>query len=234
MTSLLEIDQVSKIYPGTEPVVAVDNVSLKIEEKNFVALIGPSGSGKTSLLNIASGLDTSSKGRVLINGTALDQMTPNDMCDFRNQNLGFVFQAYNLIPTLKIVENVEYTLLIRGEKTSSAREKALHALQQVGLEGKAFYFPSQLSGGQQQRAAVARALASQPKIVFADEPTANLDKKTAHDLIDLFWTLNRQHGMTFVFSTHDTKLVDKVLTQVHMSSGRIESIITQKPEDLKK
>lgn len=225
MQTLLEIDQVSKFYPGNELITAVNNVSLKIEKGNFVALIGPSGSGKTSLLNIASGLDKASQGRVLISGISIDQMTADAMADFRSQNLGFIFQAYNLIPTLKVVENVEYTLLVRGESARQARASALLALKQVGLEEKSFYFPSQLSGGQQQRVAVARALASQPKIVFADEPTANLDQKTAYELIDLFWTLNRQHGMTFVFSTHDTKLVEKVLTQIHMRNGQIESII---------
>lgn len=222
--SILCLENLIRNYPGEPPVSAVNNVSLKIEHGAFAALIGPSGSGKTSLLNLCSGLDRPTSGSVILAGQKINQMSHSQLSNFRAQNIGFVFQAYNLLPVLTAVENVEYTLLIRGEDHRMARKKAEQALKSVGLDGKADRFPSQLSGGQQQRVAVARALACSPKIIFADEPTANLDSTTALQLINLFQELNVQKKVTFLFSTHDSKLYQNVRMKIEMQDGKITQI----------
>lgn len=186
-----------------------------------MALIGPSGSGKTTLLNIASGLDRPTSGSILFDGQEITDASERDLAEMRLQSIGFIFQAYNLFPALTVLENVEYSSIIRGDDSKRARTRALFALEQVGLFEKASFRPSQLSGGQQQRVAVARAFASEPKVIFADEPTANLDSKNALSLIDLFEEMNRVHGLTFVFSTHDQRLVDRVRTKVFLRDGVI-------------
>ena len=220
MTTVLEFRDIEKTYPGEPPVQAVDKVSLKLERGAFAALIGPSGSGKTSLLNLASGLDRPTRGDILISGQSIVKLSQKELCLFRRKHLGFVFQSYNLFPVLSAVENVEYTSVMRGDNRKEARKRATESLETVGLGDKLARLPSQLSGGQQQRVAVARALATQPDIVFADEPTANLDSKTAYQLIELFERLNRELKVTFLFSTHDSKLVDRVSRKLEMKDGQ--------------
>lgn len=218
---ILSLEKVSKSYPGVVTVTALKDISLKIENRAFAALIGPSGSGKTTLLNIASGLDRATEGSIVFDGQEIANASERDLSEMRLKSIGFVFQAYNLFPSLTVLENVEYSSIIRGDDVKKARTRALFALEQVGLFEKASFRPSQLSGGQQQRVAVARAFASEPKVIFADEPTANLDSKNAIALIDLFEEMNRVHGLTFVFSTHDQRLVDRVKTKVFMRDGSI-------------
>jgi putative ABC transport system ATP-binding protein len=219
--TVLEFSNVVRSYPGEVPVQAVDGVSFRLDRGAFAAVLGPSGSGKTTLLNLASGLDQADSGRIMIAGREVNQLGQTALCEFRRRHLGFIFQAYNLFPVLSAVENVEFTSLIRGDDASQARARAEEALRLVGLSHKLGARPSQLSGGQQQRVAVARALASQPDIIFADEPTANLDSKTAISLIELFEKLNAELGVTFFFSTHDQKLADRVKTRLEMCDGKL-------------
>ena len=220
-TRALILSNVSRIFDGSPPVAAVSNVSFELRTGDFAALVGPSGSGKTTLLNLSAGLDTPSSGEVRIAGRRLSELSKHETGLFRRKHVGFVFQSYNLFPALTVLENVEFTSVVRGDERIARRERARTALNQVGLSEKIGFFPDQLSGGQQQRVAVARALASQPDIVFADEPTANLDSKTALDLIALFERLNHDLGVTFLFSTHDQRLVERVKTVFLMSDGRI-------------
>lgn len=219
----LELRSVEKIFEGTPPVTAVSEVSFTLPSGGFGALVGPSGSGKTTLLNLAAGLDTPTRGDVLISGQRLADLSPHEMSLFRRRHVGFIFQSFNLFPALTVLENIEFTSVIRGDPAKESRARALEALHDVGLGQKANVFPDQLSGGQQQRVAVARALASEPTIVFADEPTANLDSKTAMDLIALFARLNSNLKITFLFSTHDQRLVEAVKILFPMTDGRIVS-----------
>lgn len=225
--TILEFKDVSRFYKGEGEsnvlVAAVDKVSFKLESGDFTALVGPSGSGKSTLLNLASGLDHPTEGEVWIAGHNMAKLTQSQACDLRKRKIGFVFQAYNLFPVLNAVENVEYTSLIRGDSPKEARERAIEALRVVGLVDKIKSTPSQLSGGQQQRVAVARALATQPDIIFADEPTANLDSKNAMQLIELFEKINEDMDATFFFSTHDQRLVDRVKTVIEIRDGKILS-----------
>lgn len=219
--AILIFENVSRVYPGSPPVSALKSVSFQLQRGAFAALVGPSGSGKTTLLNLASGLDFCSSGRIRVDNFDISKLSSKDLCRFRREKLGFVFQAYNLFPALTAIENVEYTNLIRGESAKSAREYAMQALSDVGLADKANKLPGQLSGGQQQRVAVARALATHAKIIFADEPTANLDSKTAFQLIDLFEDLNRKHHVSFLFSTHDSRLVDRAREKIVIQDGEL-------------
>ncbi|MGE0616923.1 MAG: ABC transporter ATP-binding protein, partial [Bacteriovoracia bacterium] len=187
----------------------------------FAAVVGPSGSGKSTLLNLASGLDRPTRGEILLGGRALTGLSLPELSRFRSRHVGFIFLAYILFPVLTSLENVEYTSVVRGDPPAQARARAIQALQAVGLGDRLEFRPTQLSGGQQQRVAVARALASEPEIIFADEPTANLDSKTAQELIDLFEEINRTHGATFLFSTHDPNLVSRVTTRYTMRDGRL-------------
>jgi putative ABC transport system ATP-binding protein len=222
---ILEFINVSRIYAGQDQangsVAAVDHISFKLFVGDFTALVGPSGSGKSTLLNLASGLDQPTEGEVLIAGLNLSKMNQAESCELRKRRIGFVFQAYNLFPVLNAVENVEFTSLIRGDDPKEARNRAIEALRVVGLIDKLNSTPAQLSGGQQQRVAVARALATQPDIIFADEPTANLDSKNAIQLIELFEKINQELKATFFFSTHDQRLVDRVKTAIEIRDGRI-------------
>ena len=227
----LVLTNVSRVFDGNPPVVAVSNVSFELCAGRFAALVGPSGSGKTTLLNLSAGLDVPTSGEVRIAGRLLAELSKHETGMFRRKHVGFVFQSYNLFPALTVLANVEFTSVVRGDDSRERRERAHLALAQVGLTEKTKFFPDQLSGGQQQRVAVARALASQPDIVFADEPTANLDSKTALDLIALFERLNADLGVTFLFSTHDQRLVERVKTEMPMSDGRIiESVRNGRPE----
>ena len=229
-SALLEFRNVSRHYTAQTAVVAVDRVSFTLAKGDFTALVGPSGSGKTTLLNLASGLDQPTHGEILISGHSLSRMSQKELCDFRRRHVGFVFQAYNLFPVLNAVENVEFTSVMRGDSPKEARERAVEALRVVGLIDKLNSLPNQLSGGQQQRVAVARALATQPDVIFADEPTANLDSKTAVQLIELFERINQDLRATFFFSTHDQRLVDRVRTRIEIRDGQILRTAHFKPQ----
>ncbi len=219
----LILNNVSRIFPGVPPVHAVENVSFELRRGDFAALVGPSGSGKTTLLNLSAGLDTPTSGEVRIAGRRLVELSKHETGLFRRKHVGFVFQSYNLFPALTVLENVEFTSIVRGDDAAECRKRSLDALEKVGLSEKVGFFPDQLSGGQQQRVAVARSLASNPDIVFADEPTANLDSRTALDLIALFERLNTDFGVTFLFSTHDSRVVERVKRVFRMSDGEIVS-----------
>jgi putative ABC transport system ATP-binding protein len=224
-TPVLEFRNVLKQYPGADgvPFTAVDLDTLTLPQGAFAAVIGPSGSGKTTMLNLASGLDRPDRGEIRVGGHLISKLSQAELCLFRRGHVGFVFQSYNLFPVLSAVENVEFTSLIRGDDPKLARARATKALETVGLAARMHSRPGQLSGGQQQRVAVARALATEPEIIFADEPTANLDSKTALALIELFEELNRRFGTTFLFSTHDHALVQRVRTRIEMRDGRLAS-----------
>lgn len=224
MKTVIDAHNISKIYnQNSIPVPAVNGVHLHIEEAEFIALVGPSGSGKTTLLNIIGGLDSPSSGNVIINDTEITGMSENRLINFRLTSIGFVFQSFNLIPVLTAKENIEFILLLQNKPKAERDRRVNELLKVVGLEDKADSRPSQLSGGQQQRVAVARALASKPKFVLADEPTANLDSASAENLMDLMAKLNREENMTFVFSTHDQRVIDKARRVITLVDGKIVS-----------
>jgi putative ABC transport system ATP-binding protein len=228
--NVVEFKNVSKIFDGAVPVKALSNIDLTLPVGCFAALVGVSGSGKTTLLNLASGLDKPSTGEVWIAQQNITQVPEKSLSLFRREKLGFIFQSYNLFPTLTVIENVEYTMLIAGAPKKLARQRALESLDAVGLSDKKFTFPKNLSGGQQQRVAVARSLASNPQIILADEPTANLDHETAQLLIDLFRKLNQSQKVSFLFSTHDRELINSVQTVINIKGGRIMSVDQLNPE----
>jgi putative ABC transport system ATP-binding protein len=215
---------VTKEYRGNGvPVMAVRGVDLTIKRGEFTAIVGPSGSGKTTFLNLISGLDSATSGKIWLNEKLLSEMSGGELSDFRRDNIGFIFQAYNLIPVLSVEENIEYIMLIQGVRPDDRRRRVREILGDLGLEGFEKRRPPQLSGGQQQRVAVARAIVSEPALVLADEPTANLDSQTAIDLIGLMRQLNEDKGITFVFSTHDTRVMERARRLVVLRDGRIDS-----------
>lgn len=221
--SVIVTEGVTRVYSGDGvPVHALRGVDLTIERGEFAALVGPSGSGKTTFLNIISGLDTPTDGKVWLNGELLSRMSGNALSDFRRDNIGFVFQAYNLIPVLTVEENIEYIMLLQKVSKSERHERVLAILEEVGLGGMARRKPTQLSGGQQQRVAIARAMVSQPAIILADEPTANLDSKIGAELLDMMYRLNTQTGMTFIFSTHDPMVMARARRLIMLKDGQIE------------
>ena len=218
--SIVEVKNIQRNYQQGEHIVrALRGVDLAIQKGEFTALMGPSGSGKTTLLNIIGGLDKPNEGEVRIDGQDLSTLSAGELSDLRLHKLGFVFQAYNLIPVLTAYENTEFVLLLQGKNAN--QEKVLKTLASVGLEGMEHRRPSELSGGQQQRVAVARAIVGDPVLVLADEPTANLDSKTGNALIDLMKELNEKHGVTFVFSTHDPKVKEAAKRIVELEDGNI-------------
>jgi putative ABC transport system ATP-binding protein len=226
--ALIEIKNLNKIYNTTAVAVhAVKDVSLNIAKKEFTAIVGPSGSGKTTLLNIIGGLDQPTSGQVVIDSTDISTLSSGKLIDYRLNNIGFVFQAYNLIPVLTAKENVEFIMLLQGVDKKEREERAVELLKSVGLEERIDTRPAQLSGGQQQRVAVARALASHPAFVLADEPTANLDSTSAESLLDLMEELNEKFEMTFIFSTHDAKVMKRARRIVTLVDGEIDSDIKQ-------
>jgi putative ABC transport system ATP-binding protein len=226
--ALIEIKNLDKIYNTTAIAVhAVNDVSLNIEKKEFTAIVGPSGSGKTTLLNIIGGLDKPTNGQVVIDGTDVSTLSSGKLIDYRLNNIGFVFQAYNLIPVLTAKENVEFIMLLQGVDKKEREDRAAELLKSVGLDDRIDTRPAQLSGGQQQRVAVARALASHPAFVLADEPTANLDSASAESLLDLMEELNEKHEMTFIFSTHDAKVMKRARRIVTLVDGKIDSDVRQ-------
>lgn len=227
--SIIQAKNVKKTYNAdTIPVHALNDVNLNVEEGEFTAIVGPSGCGKTTLLNILGGLDDATSGHVEIDGTVITQMSDGDLIDFRLNNIGFVFQAYNLIPVLTTKENVEFIMLLQKKDEKLRSERTFELLEEMGIADKADKRPSELSGGQQQRVAVARALASKPKFVLADEPTANLDSNSTKDLLDIMAKLNKEEGITFVFSTHDQRVIDRARRIVHLDDGKIVDDVTVK------
>ena len=204
------------------PVHAVRGVNLTVKNEEFSALVGPSGSGKTTFLNIISGLDKPTEGEVYLNDKLLSEMSGKELSDFRRDNIGFIFQAYNLIPVLTVEENVEYIMLLQGVSKEERHERVLKMLEQVGLKGFEKRKPPQLSGGQQQRVAIARAMVSHPSLILADEPTANLDSETGEELLNMMLELNARTGMTFLFSTHDRMVMDKAKRIIIMKDGKID------------
>ncbi len=205
------------------PVHAVQGIDLEIRQGEFTAIVGPSGSGKTTFLNLISGLDKVTDGQVWLAGKPIYEMSGRELSDFRRDHIGFIFQAYNLIPVLTVSENVEYIMLLQGVSHDERRRRVSKILGELGLEGVESRFPTQLSGGQQQRVAVARAIVAEPALVLADEPTANLDSETAIDLIERMRHLNESHGVTFIFSTHDTKIMERARRLIVLKDGRIDS-----------
>ncbi len=221
--AVIEVSGLHKVYEGAVPVKAVNGIDLTITEGEFTALKGPSGCGKTTLLNLLGGLDQPTSGSILIDGTDITGLSDNELIDFRLHNIGFVFQAYNLIPVLSATENVSFIMLLQDRPKEERLARAEQLLKAVGLAGKEDKRPGQLSGGQQQRVAVARALASKPKFVLADEPTANLDSESTAKLLDIMEQLNREENMTFVFATHDDRVIAKAKRVVSISDGQVIS-----------
>jgi len=223
---IIKIENLYKTYDGDSlPVHAVNGVNLSFEEGEFAAIVGPSGSGKTTLLNIIGGLDDATEGAVTIDGVKINELSARKLTDFRMNNIGFVFQAYNLIPVLTAKENVEFIMHLQGRDKNYREARTAELLKAVGLGEMMDRRPSKLSGGQQQRVAVARALASKPKFVLADEPTANLDSKSTENLLDIMERLNKEEKITFIFSTHDQRVVNKAHRVITLEDGKIISDI---------
>ncbi|TKB44418.1 ABC transporter ATP-binding protein [Thalassotalea mangrovi] len=206
---------------GATLVRALEDVNINVERGEFIAIIGPSGSGKTTLLQLVGGLDNASSGNVILDQKNISEMSGRELSDFRRDHIGFVFQSYNLIPVLSARENIEYIMLLQGIGAKERRRRVDNILSQVGLSGMAQRRPAQLSGGQQQRVAIARAMVSNPSIILADEPTANLDSHTGMSLIEMMKRLNEQENMTFVFSTHDPKIMDSARRIIRLEDGRV-------------
>ncbi len=222
--SVIKTNNLTKVYQqGDFEIRALDNVSVEIERGEFTAVVGPSGSGKTTLLNAIGGLDDPSSGSVFINGEDITQLSGNKLIDFRMRNIGFVFQAYNLIPVLTAKENVGFVMLLQGKKEDERNARVEELLTSVGLGEMMSKRPNQMSGGQQQRVAVARALAPKPEFILADEPTANLDSKSTENLLDIMARLNKEEGITFIFSTHDQRVIDRAKRVITMVDGNIVS-----------
>ena len=222
--NVIETNNLIKIYQqGDIEVKALNDVSINFQQGEFTAIVGPSGSGKTTFLNSIGGLDTPTSGKVVINDTDITNLKSNELIDFRLRNIGFVFQAYNLIPVLTAKENVEFIMLMQGDSANDRKLRAEELLNAVGLSDQINRRPGQLSGGQQQRVAVARALASKPKFVLADEPTANLDSTSTSNLLDIMYKLNKEENMTFIFSTHDQRVIDRAKRIITLEDGKILS-----------
>jgi putative ABC transport system ATP-binding protein len=220
--TIIECENVTKIYQqSVQKTTALDGISLTIEKGEFVALAGPSGSGKTTLLNIVGGLDRADEGRVVLDGTVLNGMSGSRLAELRLRKVGFVFQAFNLIPVLSALENVEFVMLLQGIQGPERLERARAVLDEVGLQGMHGRRPAELSGGQQQRVAVARAIVGNPSIILADEPTANLDSKTGARLLEIMKEMNSRRNITFVFSTHDRMVMEYASRLVRLQDGRI-------------
>ena len=221
---VIKTENITKIYDQASiPVNALNGVNILIEQGEFTAIVGPSGSGKTTLLNIIGGLDHPTAGKILIGNEDISEMRENQLIDFRLHHIGFVFQSYNLIPVLTAAENVEFVMLLQGRSREERDKRVKELLHAVGLEDKIDKRPTELSGGQQQRVAVARALASKPKFVLADEPTANLDSKSAENLLDIMLRLNQEERITFIFSTHDQKVINRARRVITLEDGVVVS-----------
>ncbi len=221
--SIVKLEEITKIYQqGKVEVRAVDGLSLNIGKGDFAALCGPSGSGKTTVLNLIGGLDVPNSGRVFLEDQDLATLSRSQVSNIRRDRLGFVFQAYNLIPVLTAYENAEFVLKLQGVPDRECRDRVMEILKEVGLEGLENRRPNEMSGGQQQRVAIARAIVTRPAIVLADEPTANVDSSTADALLDLMQQLNQGYGGTFLFSTHDRRVMDRARRLIRLRDGKIE------------
>jgi putative ABC transport system ATP-binding protein len=219
---MIQVKNLSKIYKqGELEVKAVNNISMKVYDGEFTAVVGPSGSGKTTLLNCMGGLDSCTSGGVIVDGESISSYSSNQIIKFRLNNIGFVFQSYNLIPVLSAKENIEMVMLMLGYKEEERTKRSIELLEKVEMLDMSDRRPNQMSGGQQQRVAVARALASKPKFILADEPTANLDSKSTANLIDIMSRLNREENITFIFSTHDQRVIDRARRVVTLVDGKI-------------
>lgn len=222
--TVIDAHNISRIYnPDTIPVYAVNNVHLHLQRGEFTALVGPSGSGKTTLLNMIGGLDRPDEGSIVINQVDITKLSSSELIRFRLHHIGFVFQAFNLIPVLTARENVELIMHLQNIKSVQREERVLQLFQEIGLEDKMNVRPAELSGGQQQRVAVARALASKPRFVLADEPTANLDSVSASKLLDIMARLNKEENITFLFSTHDQRVIERARRVITLVDGKISS-----------
>jgi len=219
---IVRLEHVSKVYrQGTVQVKAVDDVTLEIDTGDFCALCGPSGSGKTTILNMIGGLDYPDSGKIWLENHDLAGMSNAEVAKVRRDRIGFVFQAYNLIPVMTAYENAEFVLNLQGVPEQECRDRVMTVLEEVGLTGLEHRRPDEMSGGQQQRVAIARAIVTRPAIVLADEPTANVDSHTADALLDLMQKLNREDGITFLFSTHDQRVMDRARRLIRLQDGRI-------------
>ncbi len=219
-TEIISVKNIKKTYKsnGVE-VEAVRGIDLAVNFGEFTAIVGPSGSGKTTFLNIISGLDAPTEGTVVLDGNNLREINGKELSDIRRDSIGFIFQSYNLIPVLTVEENVEYIMMLQGVGVKERKERVAEILEDVEISGFQDRLPSQLSGGQQQRVAVARAMAANPKLILADEPTANLDSKTSNSLLDMMKRLNKEKGMTFLFSTHDPLIMEKADRVITLKDG---------------
>jgi len=225
--SLIELNNVSKIYRlGSQDIPALTGISLTFEVGEFAVLAGPSGSGKTTALNLIGGLDHPTSGQVIVNGLDLGTTGKRGLADFRLQNIGFIFQSYNLIPVLTAAENAEFTLMLQKVPKPERRAKVLKLFVDLGIDGLENRRPSDLSGGQQQRVAIARAMAADPHVILADEPTANLDSHTAEELLELMRRLNREQGTTFIFSSHDDRVITQARRVIHLHDGCLADDVT--------
>lgn len=217
---IIQTKDLYKVYTETKvPVYALNGISITFDEAEFTAIVGPSGSGKTTLLNMIGGLDVPTKGEVHINGTNITTLPSRQLIDFRLHHIGFVFQSYNLIPVLTAIENVEFIMQLQGISKEARKKRALELLNAVGLSDKVHNRPGDMSGGQQQRVSVARALASKPRFILADEPTANLDSKSTAELLDIMQKMNEQYKTTFIFSTHDQRVMERARRIVVIEDG---------------
>ena len=222
MNDLVTTRQLDKVYrKGKDPVVVLRKLDLTISRGDFVALMGPSGSGKTTLLNLIGGLDKPSAGEIVVDGQRVDQLSSGQLSKWRSRHVGFVFQFYNLMPVLSALRNVELPLLLTNMSGSERKRRAMTALEVVGLGDRAKHYPKELSGGQEQRVAIARALVSDPTLILADEPTGDLDRDTADEILDLLQILNRDHGKTILMVTHDPRAADHAKRTMHMDKGRL-------------
>lgn len=228
LDEFIRLNNVKKIYRmGDEKIKALDDVSLSIEKREFICLIGTSGSGKSTLLNMMAGLEKPTKGEIIVNNHHLEKMNERQLTKFRQLNVGFVFQSYNLIPTLTALENVSLVLTFKGIPKSTREKAAAKMLKNVGLGNRLHHKPSEMSGGQQQRVSIARAFVSNPRIVFADEPTGNLDTKTTYEVMDLITGMAKNFNQTLVIVTHDVEISDYAHRIVHLRDGNIEKIEIQ-------
>jgi putative ABC transport system ATP-binding protein len=217
---MVKVSGVRKVYRrDTQEITVLDGISLTVPEGEFVALMGPSGSGKTTLLNLIAGIDRPTSGEVIVAGTDVAQLSESALAEWRSRNVGFIFQFYNLIPVLSAIENVELPLLLTHLSKKERRERALTALKVVGLADRASHYPRQLSGGQEQRVAIARAIVADPKVLVADEPTGDLDSRSAHEILDLMQTLNHDFKKTIVMVTHDPRAAERAHRQQHLEKG---------------
>ena len=231
MNHILKLESLTRQFKSGEKILTVvDNVSFEIVEGISCAIVGPSGSGKTTLLGLSAGLDQPTSGKITLNGIELNPLDEDERAEVRNRHVGFVFQTFQLVPTLTAVENVMVPLELRGDATEIVRKRAMDLLREVGLEDRSHHYPTQLSGGEQQRVAVARAFINQPRILFADEPTGNLDTETGEHIENLIFDLNTKEGTTLILVTHDLELAEKCDRIIKIKNGKIDSDISKTKE----